>query len=302
MSVLGPVAAFLSSATWAVGSSTYSKISRDRSAFSVNFTRAAVALPCFLLASVITLGSPGFMEAFAGLGPSRLAWFTASMFASYAFGDTLFLWSSQGLGVPGALAISSIFPIWTALAGYLIHGEALNAWQSFGLVIAVAGVVVVILNEPKAPEGRKHSAASPTTRGVLTAFVCSFFWALNSYAVSEAGRGVSAFVGNSVRMLVALPMCFALSRAFGNRGTLLIPFREIKGVLWIFVFEAFGGSFCYVYGLSRSPLALASTLTSLAPVLAVPVALALKIERFSLGRTAGICLVVIGLCLLVGAG
>lgn len=302
MNFFGPVAAFLSSATWAVGSSTYSKVSREYTAFGVNFTRAVIALPCFLIATFIELGISGTAEAFAHLDFARVGWFALSMFSSYAFGDALFLWSSQGLGVPAALAIASIFPIWTAFAGYLIHGETLNSWQGLGLVITVGGVITVIMNEPRASEGRKHSAATPTTRGVLTAFACSFFWALNSYSVSVAGHGMSAFMGNMIRMMLALPLCGLMSAAFGIRGRLLLPFSSLKGVLWIFVMEAFGGSFFFVYGLSHSPLALASTLTSLAPVLAVPVALMLKIERFSLGRTIGISLVVLGLCLLVGAG
>jgi drug/metabolite transporter (DMT)-like permease len=205
------------------------------------------------------------------------------------------------------LAISSIFPIWTALAAYLIHGEALNGYQSAGLVTAVGGVITVILNEPRASTDKedKESAfgeISKTTRGVLLAIMSSFFWALNSYSVSEAGHGMSAFVGNSVRMMLALPLCGLMSAAFGARGRLLLPVGQIRRSGWVFVMEAFGGSFFYVYGLSHSRLALASTLTSLAPVLSVPVALALRIERFSLGRTLGICLVVIGVCLLVGTG
>lgn len=306
MSAIGPIAAFLSSMTWAIGSSTYSRISRDNSAFAVNFTRAIIALPCFLLAAFIELGPQGTLDAFARVSFLQLGFYALSMFASYAFGDTLFLWSSQSLGVPGALAISSIFPIWTALAAFFFHGETLNGLQDVGLVATVAGVITVILNEPRTHEGRKHSKASPTTRGVLTAFACSFFWALNSYSVSEAGRGMSAFVGNAIRMMLALPLCGLMSAAFGSLKTsrpgLILPASALRGSVWIFVMEAFGGSFFFVYGLSHSPLALGSALTSLAPVLSVPVALALKVERFSIPRTLGICVVVIGLCLLVGAG
>ena len=103
-------------------------------------------------------------------------------------------------------------------------------------------------------------------------------------------------------MMLALPLCCLMSAAFGVRGKLVFPAQVLRSSLWVFVLEAFGGSYFFVYGLSHTHLALASTLTSLAPVLSVPVALALKIERFSIGRTLGVCTVVIGLCLLVGAG
>jgi drug/metabolite transporter (DMT)-like permease len=71
-------------------------------------------------------------------------------------------------------------------------------------------------------------------------------------------------------------------------------------MIWVFFLETCLGSFFYIYGLSHSPLAVASTLTSLAPVLSVPVAIVLGLERFSFVRTLGICLVVLGLCFLVG--
>jgi drug/metabolite transporter (DMT)-like permease len=300
VNAFGPIAAFLSSVTWALGSSAYSKISREHSAFSINFSRALIALPFFLVAALIELGFPGFFSAFAHLNFPRLGWYACSIMASYAFGDTLFLWSTRSLGVPGALAISSVFPIWTALGAYLIHGEPLNGFQSAGLVATVGGVILVIINEPRT-HGKVGSVA-PTTRGVLLAIACSFFWALNAYSVSEAGRGMSSFVGNTIRMLFALPFCCLMSAAFGVRGRLVLPARVLRASLWVFVLEAFGGSYFFVYGLSHSPMAIASTLTGLAPVLSVPVALALKIERFSVGRTLGICITVIGLCLLVGAG
>ena len=321
----GPFCAFLSSATWAVGSSSYSKISRDHSPFTVNFTRAAFALPCFLLASLVAMhGFSGLAVEFARISFPQVGWLALSMFASYAFGDTLFLWSSQALGVPAALAISSIFPIWTAFLGYFAFDEGLNSLQGAGLLVAVGGVITVIMNEPRARTGNEPRARgarnnsqtvskdsgrqvsqkmSPITRGVLIALACSLFWALNSYSVAKGGQGTSAFVGNAIRMMLALPLCCLMSAAFGARSeSLLLPWRDIKRYAWVFFLETFGGSFFYFYGLSHSRLAVAATLTSLAPVLSVPVALTLKIERFSLWRTSGVCLVVIGLCLLVGAG
>jgi len=281
----------------------------------VNFTRAAFALPCFLLASLVAArGFSGFAVELARISFPQVGWLALSMFASYAFGDTLFLRSTQSLGVPGALAISSIFPVWTAFVGYFAFGEVLNKLQGVGLLVVVGGVITVIMNEPSyggsiGSRSREARETSRVRKGVLIALACSLFWALNSYSVAEGGRGISAFVGNCVRMMLALPLCGLMSAAFGSRlsgraprGSLLLPLRDLRRYAWVFLLETFGGSFFYFYGLSHSRLAVAATLTSLAPVLSVPVALTLRIERFSLGRTSGVLLVVIGLCLLMGAG
>jgi drug/metabolite transporter (DMT)-like permease len=325
MNGLGPLSAFFSSITWAVGSSNYSKMSQGYSPFTLNFTRAAFALPCFLLAALIQFGGIGpAAQAFKDVQHFQLGWFFVSVVASYGFGDAFFLWSSQLLGVPGSLAIASVFPVWTALAAYFFYGEQLNFHQCLGLVIVVGGVATVILSEERAakdPQSKESSnanaksngkgkGASWVMRGFFLAIVGSLFWAVNSYAISRAGHGVSAFVGNAIRMAMALPFAKTLgllaSTSNSARGKprepMFLPFSIVKKYSWVFVSEAFLGSSFFVYGLCHSPLGIASTLSSLAPVLSVPFALALKVERYSLKRTLGVSFVVFGLCLLMGAG
>src|SRR4051812_25537796 len=109
---LGPLCAFGSSVTWAVGSAGYSRLSRGHSPFAVNFTRGLVALPLFLAGFILSVGSwQGALDAVALLSPTAIAWFALSIFASYGLGDVLFMWSTRSLGVPAALAIGSTFPL-----------------------------------------------------------------------------------------------------------------------------------------------------------------------------------------------
>jgi drug/metabolite transporter (DMT)-like permease len=334
---IGPLAALMSSVTWAVGSNAYSKLARSNSAFAVNFTRGIFALPCFLIvALVVTGGFVPLYHAFRDVHLYQLGWFGASMFASYAFGDSIFIWAAHELGVPGTLAIGSIFPVWTAIAGYFFLGQTLTILQIFGLLMAVAGVVVVIINGPKlvvdesnaACRDENKSQSNPgvsevvigeigeilppieihkpgnknVARGVFLAIVTSFMWALNSYAVNRGAQGMSAIVGNAIRMSIAPFLVFGISRLLGYRGRMTVPFNQVAHFSWAFFLEVFGGSYFYMYGLVHAPLAIGPALTGLAPVIAVPVALGLKLEKFSFPRTFGICLVVVGICFLVGGG
>lgn len=304
---IGPFSAFMSSVTWAVGSNAYSKLARTNSAFAVNFTRGIFALPCFLIVALIELGGFGpLYHAFRDVHLYQLGWFTASMFASYAFGDSIFIWATHELGVPATLAIGSVFPVWTAIAGYFLLGQTLTVLQMLGLLMAVAGVIVVIMNGPKLVMdeiGHAHSKAKKNIlKGVLLAFVTSFMWALNSYAVNRGAQGMSAIIGNAIRMSIAPFLVFGISRGLGYRGRMTVPFKQVAGFSWAFFLEVFGGSYFYMYGLVHAPLAIGPALTGLAPVIAVPVALILKLEKFSFLRTFGICLVVVGICFLVGGG
>jgi drug/metabolite transporter (DMT)-like permease len=292
----GPVCAFLSSVTWAIGSASYSKLARTNPAFAVNFTRALVALPMFVVASYVTLG----WDPFSSVGWRHVGWFSLSMFASYGLGDVLFYWSTRSLGVPGALAIASAYPLWTALGSAVFGAQTLAGPQWAGLVLTIGGVITVILCAPQAQRGLADPRElSRKSVGVMLALGTSGLWALNSFAVSRGGADLAAPVGNTLRMLLALGISFALGRLMAPGSRYILPRPVIRASLGVFAIEAFGGSYFYVVGLSQSPLVIGSTLSSLAPVLAVPVAWALKLERVSIPRTLGICLVVAGLWLLV---
>lgn len=305
-SVLGPLAAFLSSITWAIGSANYSKMTRIYRPFDVNFTRALVALPFFLLAVVITSGGvPETIEAFRAVDSLHFSWLTVSILASYALGDVFFFMSTASLGVPGALAIASGFPILTALAGVIFDQQMPTVLQWSGLFLAISGMVLVILNEPKGSpklesgtEQARHPWLKKRWVGVTLAVLTATAWGVNSYAVAKGGDGLNPAVANSIRMLVALVLIAILSFLVTRVRTRPLDFASVRKYGWLFIVEAFCGSYFFVYGLSHSTIMLGSTLASLAPVLSVPIAVGLKLERFSWVRTLAVLTVVLGLSLL----
>jgi drug/metabolite transporter (DMT)-like permease len=301
---IGALAAFLSSVTWAIGSSFYSRLSREHSVFSVNIARALFALPLFVLtACVLAGGVEPALRQYALLGGRQLGWFAVSMVASYGLGDALFLLATHRLGVTSALSIASCYPLWSALAGWLFQGQRLGLSQAGGLLLVVSGVVLVILSAPREPSpGRapSESAGRLPLVGLALAFGTSLLWSLNGLAIVRAGEGIPMAVGNTVRMSFAIVLSALFARLLGNRAPLLLPRGVFARSSWIFLLEAYGGSGFFLYGLSHTPLAIGATLSSLAPVLSVPVALFLGLERFSVLRTSGILGAVLGLRLLLG--
>lgn len=307
----GPWAAFGSSCTWALGTSVYSRMTRNHTAFAVNLARSLIAFPIFVVSAFVLAGGVGAgLADFRALSLASTVWFLISTIASYGLGDAVFLMSTESLGVPGALAIASSYPMWTAAAGWAFEGQALDAWQALGLVLTLAGVAAVILFAPSTTEEARGSEgigevpiarlrARLPLRGVALALLTSIFWALNGYSVFRGGRGLSMSVANSVRMAFAIGMAPLMARILAPGKPMLLPLTAIRGSFWLFVIEAYGGSAMFVYGLCHSPLAIGATLSALAPVISVPFALALGLERFSLGRTAGVALAALGLRLLV---
>ncbi len=320
MNALGPICAFLSSCTWAIGVSTYARLARTPDAAAINTTRAVVSGPLFLLLVLVGAGGAGEAAATAAAIPAEQLFFLGlSIAASYAFGDVLFLFATRHLGVPAALSIASCYPLWAALGGVAFRGETLGARRLVGVLTVVAGTIVVIAASAReapasAPAGALRSPAGPARAravlvGTLLALATSAMWALNSVALNVGSEGLPVALASLLRAAFALALCplvglvtRRLARRDGAaRAGLVVPWSALRAALPVFLVEGFGGTLFFTYGLSHSPVAVGAALSSLAPVVAVPVALLTRAERFSTGKTAGIALVVAGIFLLVGA-
>jgi drug/metabolite transporter (DMT)-like permease len=304
LNALGPVFSFLSAGTWAYGSANYSKLTRTYRPFDVNFTRAAFSVCCFIVAVLVTAGGPsGTIDAFRAFTSTNVTWLLVSILCSYGIGDVLFLRSTVALGVPGAIAIASGYPILTALIGQFFENQPMHGIQWIGLGIAVAGIILVILNDPKGvdasgEEVRAHPIFKKKWVGVVLAFGTAIAWAMNGYSVMKGGQGLNSAAANVFRMGFALPIIATLSYVTTKSRITPLPKAVVRRYAWVFFAETFLGSYFFMYGLTHTSLVVGSTLAALAPVLSVPVSIALKLERFSLVRSLAVLTVVVGLSLL----
>jgi len=273
----------------------------------VNLLRAGLSFPLFLVAALAAGDG-----ALALVTPGRAGWLFFSVVGSYVVGDALFLASARLLGVPVALAIASVYPLWSALAGALFLGQKVGSAGLLGVALVVAGVATVVTQRGAARGDESASEAEAGGRaakgrgdaaGVLLAAATSFFWALNTFAIARGGAGLPVAAVNTYRMGFAallIPLGALLLR--GRAGPLLVPAREARRSWPYFLLESVGGTALFVVGLTHAPLAVAAALTSLAPVLSVPFALVIGRERLGPRVLAGIFVVTAGIVLLVAFG
>lgn len=296
MDWLGPACALASSFTWVIGSGAYTALSQEHPPERVNFNRAVVATTLFAVATFIRRDQ--VMESLASVGGSwttSVMWLSISILASYAVGDIFFMRAAPLIGFPATQAVGALFPLWATLAAWLFLGESVTQTRALGVVLCVLGVVLIIL-------GRAHQTGRELrgafAKGLLFALICSAFWGVNSYGAAQGGKGFDPAFGNLVRMSVAVLVCFAMT-ARVTPGHYWLRKTDYRKFGLIIAGESFLGSMAYVYGLSHSPMAVGATLSSLAPLLSLPVSWALGWEKFSWLPLVGAGVVMAGLyCLL----
>jgi len=295
---LGALAALANSLTWALASTTYARAARLRGAAPVALSRSLLALPAYLAWAALSTGIGGF----AALGARGLGWLALSTIGSYTVGDALFFAAARRLGASRALAIASVYPLWTTLLGVAFVGERLGALRGVGVALCVLGVIALV-----APRGSggERSQSGARGAGLAMALGASALWALNGLAIREGALGASLPAVNATRHLfavIALGAVVAIDRARRppeGRGPLL-PVDVWPMLLPMVLLDGVVGSSLFVYSFTHADLAVAATLNSLAPLFAVPIALATGDERWSAARLAAVASTVGGVALLVG--
>jgi drug/metabolite transporter (DMT)-like permease len=303
---LGPVCALGSSLTWAYGSAVYAKEARRVGATEVNLARSLLVLPLFLVAALVTVGPQGF----AALRWENLGWLSLSMLCSYGLGDLIFYLTAVRLGTPTGLAISSVFPVWSALLGALTLGEHVGLWRAAGILGCIAGVAwLVLLQKTEVAGAPKPARGRGLAVGVAMALATSLLWAGNAYSIRRGAVGLPMFVVNSFRYFMAVlslgAMWLAQQRARRRQPAdppverLVTSRVHLRRFAITVLVEAFFGSSIFVYGLSHSDLSVAAPLSSLAPLFAVPIGLYLGTEQLHLRRLLAIAITVAGVVCLV---
>jgi drug/metabolite transporter (DMT)-like permease len=289
-SPLGAAAAVTASATWAYASTRYAIAAREVSPVRVNLTRMLMAWPVFVALGMLD-GSLG-----RGLAPRNLGWLALSTFCSYAFADSLFFAAARRIGASSALAIASTYPLWAALKGTLVDGEAFGLFRALGTLCCVGGVAAIVkLSDANVASG--EGAATRDRLGVPLALITSVLWAGNTISIKAGSVGLSLSTVNAFRYGLAICVLSGFVVAGRAPGATRPPggWRRIVPAV---VLDCLFGSMCFIYGLGATDLAVGSTLSSLAPVLSLPFALWLGAERLTAAKLAAVATTVAGVALL----
>lgn len=304
---LGALAAFTASATWAFASVHYAEAAREVGPVRVNLLRALCAAALWLLALGALQGWHGLAEISARQG----ALLAASIACSYAFGDSIFFAAARRIGVSAALAIATVYPVWAALYGTWARDEPFGVRRAVGIACCLLGVSALLqLSRTNASEPGQRRAAG---LGVALALLTSLCWAGNAVFLKLGAEGLTSYQANALRFgcgaILLLAQLWYLDARTGNET----PERRVRaassrdrGILPLLKRLALPlladtglGSVCFVYGISRTDLALGATLSSLSPLVALPIAAARGTERVTAARAMAVALTVAGVVLLV---
>jgi drug/metabolite transporter (DMT)-like permease len=287
--VAGALYALGSALAWAVIGLMVRTLAPHYSSVTINLARSLVA-GAILLAWVVASGGP---DAVAGLPFRVMAILTLSIVVASAIGDTVFFESTRALGLARAMTVSMTYPLMSALLAAPLIGEPLTPTVLLGSVITLAGIALIVTARPAEP-----TIAGRFWPGMSAATVAALAWAVAVILLKTPLTEVDPITAQAVRLPIAgaalllTPWGWAAPAELRHGGWALALRLMVVGVVTV------ASSVLFVAGLKYGGVAVATVLSSTAPMFAIPLGFFFLGERLSKRVIAGSAITVAGIAVL----
>jgi drug/metabolite transporter (DMT)-like permease len=285
---LGALAALGSAVAWAVTSLLARSLMPELGSVAVNAIRSTIGGALLVVWVLATAGAGAFTAI------SAHAWMllTLSIVVAIAIGDTVFFESTRALGLGRAMTISTTYPVGAAAIAAVFLDEPLTLTIMVGALVTLAGLVFIVAPwAERAPEERFWF-------GVGTAALASLAWAVSTVLVKPPLSEMDAVTAQAIRLPLAsaslwlTPWARSIPRALArsSRGA-----RVRIGVLGVITAVS---SVMFVAGVKHAGVAVASVLSSTAPMFAIALAVVFLGERLTARALLGAAVTVAGIVVL----
>jgi drug/metabolite transporter (DMT)-like permease len=289
-SALGGLYAVLCALSWAVIGMLVRSLSHTFNSASLNAVRSTLG-GALILAWVLSTGGLTGLTAMSWRAFLLLA---ISVLLAVWLGDTVFFESTRDLGLARALTVSMSYPLIAALLAAFFLNEPLTPTLALGSVLTLGGVVLTVVGETR-------SGAAARERfwiGVGAATLASVAWAASVVVLKPSLTEVDAIQAQAVRLPVAAALLWMTPWSWGALRALR---RQGAHALWRLA--ALGGltaisSIMFVAGVRYAGVAVATVLSSTAPIFAIPLGLVFLNERVPPVAVVGTAITVLGIALL----
>lgn len=291
---LGEMAALATALCWTVTAVTFETAGKKVGSISVNLIRLVIA---FILISIYNLFSRGMILPIDASGSTWL-WLTFSGIIGFVIGDLFLFQAFVEIGSRISMLIMSTVPPITAITGFIIMRERITSLGLAGMIITIVGIALVILT--KNPGDKKVRFSHPI-KGLIYAFVGALGQAFG-LVFSKFGMGsYDPFAATQIRIIAAIIGFSIVITVSKNWGKLFAAFKDSRAMKYISIGSLFGpfiGVSLSLLAVQHAPTGIVSTITSITPILIIPVSIIVFKEKVFPKEIFGAIITLIGISLL----
>lgn len=285
----GEVAALMVAFFWSITALSFETASKKVGSLPVNIIRLVIGL-AFL--SVMNWMSRGLLLP-TDASLHNWIWLSVSGLIGFVIGDFLLFKSFTVIGAWLAMLIMTLAPPMAAVFGWLLLDERLSMMSLAGMVITLAGIVVVIFR----PEGKNGNVAvSKPIAGLLFAFGGALGQALGIVFSKYGMQQYSPFAATQIRIIAGIIGFIVFITLIGKwvsvRSALMDRQAMIPTAIGSFFGPFLGVSFSLL-AIQHTSTGVASTIMALVPIFVIPPSILLFKHKITAREILG---TIISLC------
>lgn len=302
----GELAALGTALCWTASSLAFTAAARRMGSLALNLIRLVIALAFLTLACAARRGMPLPTDA----SPRAWLWLSVSGVVGFVVGDMALFKAFLLIGPRLSMLVMSLVPPIAAVLGWVALGEVIQPFDWAAMVVTLAGVMWVVLEQsprPEAPAGVRaagEAAGAPPearARGYALALMGAVGQA-GGLVLSKVGMGgYDPVAATQIRVIAGVAAYAALFFALGFWGPVMKAARHRAGVGYAALGAAVGpflGVTLSLVAIQNTQTGVAATIMSITPVLIIPFVILIHKERVSLRAALGALVAVGGVALL----
>lgn len=291
---VGEISALITAVFWTITAICFELAGRKIGSLSVNYIRLIIG---FVLISLFTTFSRGMVLPLDATAKAWV-WLSLSGLVGFVIGDLFLFQAYLEIGSRTSMLIMASVPPITALLGFITMREVISLSDFLGMVITILGISVVVL--VKNPDG-KNFEFSRSIKGIVYAFVGALGQSLG-LIFSKIGMGnYNPFAATQIRILAGLfgfTVVFIFMKRWDKLKEAVKNKEATKYLLLGSLFGPFLGVSFSLLAIQYTTTGVASTITSIIPVLIIPLSIYILKEKVSPKEILGAIISVIGVCIL----
>ncbi len=293
---MGNLAAIITAVCWSITSIIFSITSKKVGSLAVNRLRLLFAAVILLAVHQVFMGQLIPLN----FSPDRWFWLGLSGIIGLTLGDAFLFQAYVMIGARLGTVMLALSPVLSTLLAWLVLGEKLNLLTITGILITVAGVAWVVMEEQPANQ------VAHNRRQYLLGILCGVGAVLGQafgLILSKRGLegGVSPLSGVLIRILVAAAAMWIYTAVRGQVIPTLRIFRQPRTTGAIAAGSLIGpviGVWLSLVSVQLIPVGIASTLQSLSPIFVLPMTAVLFKEKITPRAVAGTLAAIAGVALI----
>lgn len=291
---LGEIASLATALCWTISAVSFESAGKKVGSISVNLIRLVIAL---LFITVYNSLTRGMMLPIDASGSAWL-WLSISGLIGFVIGDLFLFQAFVLIGSRLSMLIMSAVPPITAITGFIMMGERISFLDFTGMMITIGGIALVILT--RNPEDKMVRFSYPV-RGIIYAFLGALGQAFG-LVFSKFGMGsYNPFAATQIRIIAAIIGFSLVITMLKKWRSIYLALQDIKAMNYISIGSLFGPFIGVSLGLlavQHAPTGIVSTITSITPILIIPVAIIIFKEKVSPREVFGALITLVGVSLL----